>query len=136
MAQRFKGPRRQIRLGSVSCKARRGLAARAAHHGIAFSQYVSDLLAIAVGMPELARELNQATLDFAETTTDAAGIEPPQWGTPRVPLPVYDVICQISATRGINAADFVAEVCDAHIEGRPLPALDAEGEEALLLTTA
>jgi hypothetical protein len=136
MAQRFKGPRRQIRLGSVSCKARRGLAARAAHHGIAFSQYVSDLLAIAVGMPELARELNQATLDFAETAPGADNIEPPQWGTPRVPLPVYDVICQISATRGINAADFVAEVCDAHIEGRPLPAVDTEGEEALLLTTA
>lgn len=136
MAQRWKGPRRQIRLGSVSCKARHGLAKRAAHHGIAFSQYVSDLLAIAVGMPELAREINQATLDIVDTAAEAHNVEPPQWGTPRVPLPVYEVISQISAARGITAADFVAEVCDAHIDGRPLPAVDVDGEEELLLTTA
>lgn len=57
MAQRYKGPRRQIKIGkSLPLSARHEIAARAAHHGIAFSQYVSDLLAIAAGMPELAQE--------------------------------------------------------------------------------
>lgn len=68
MAQRYKGPRRQIKIGkSLPLSARHEIAARAAHHGIAFSQYVSDLLAIAAGMPELARELSQAALAIPRT---------------------------------------------------------------------
>jgi hypothetical protein len=115
-------------MGPMSCRTRSELAARAAHHGIAFSQYVSDILALAVGLPELARELNQATLALTEATTNTRGVEPPVWGTPRVPLPVYNLIREISSARQITAAQFVSEVCDAHVEGRPLPDITIEGE--------
>ena len=135
MAQRSKGPRRQIWIDPLSTVTRRELAVRAAHQGIAFSQYISDVLAFAVGLPEFALALNQTALDVIEIP-HREDIEPPVFGTPRVPLPVYEVISQISAARGITAADFVAEVCDAHIDGRPLPAVDVDGEEELLLTTA
>jgi hypothetical protein len=118
-------------MGPLSGRTRSELAARAAHHGIAFSQYVSDILAFAVGLPELARELNQATLAPTEATPNTCGVEPPVWGTPRVPLPVYNLIREISAARGIKAAQFVCDVCDAHVAGRSLP--DITTEEELLM---
>ncbi len=137
MAQRYKGPRRQIKIGkSLPLSARHEIAARAAHHGIAFSQYVSDLLAIAAGMPELARELSQAALAIPP---DTAQVAPPEWCSPRVPVPVYEAISWASVARGISRPALVAEVCQAHVDARPLPALDTTGthtQEALFLTSA
>ncbi|CPT80424.1 Uncharacterised protein [Mycobacteroides abscessus] len=131
MAQPYKGPRKQVKR-CLDRRVKAGIVARAKQLGMDTSPYIADLLAIHVGLPELARELRQEMLDGmpeieAEEVLDGLV-------TPRFVHDVYDQIHHRAQARRISMAQYVEEVCRAHVDGRDLD--DIAKQEVLLLTSA
>lgn len=107
------------------------LARRATYVGVSVSQYVADLLAIAVGRPDCARKLTEPLTGPCGLGEEAEVKLPAYWST-RVPVEVYDLINAATPDHGRAVADYLADVCHAHAQNQPLPLLSEVGE--LLLT--
>lgn len=133
MAQRYKGRRKQIAIEPhlMTDAVKQVIARRAAQRAMGFSQYVADLLALAVGRPDRALELPQQALD--QMVSDAVEVEPPVNVAPRVDEEVYALIRAACAAGGVSMASYTRAVCEAHAADHELPALPRP-EEVLLLT--
>lgn len=130
MAQRHKGPRKQI-ASLLDPWVRAVMVGLAERHSISVSQYVADLLAAHIGRRDLIRDLQQTAipyLDDLDITVDDERLI-----APRVPVDVYTIIAAAAARRVISMSQYVAEVCEAHSKGREH---QPDQQEVLLLTSA
>ncbi|WP_235215781.1 MULTISPECIES: hypothetical protein [Mycobacterium] len=115
----YKGDRGQV-LAPIAAVVYSDLDERAISHSTSISQLCSDLLAIATGHPELARELPQTALlptppmCASSAPIAAADSEGCRDTKMRVPMPVYNEIrrraVEHSTTAGQAAADLLAIV--------------------------
>lgn len=132
MAQHYKGLRKHIKMSTnAPAHVLQVINNRGVAYGMGASQYMADLLAFAVGRPDLARSLTQETLDYPEEHLPEVPL--PVSMNPRVDLEVYKLIYDACAACGISKADYLLDVCLAHVADEPLPPLPRP-EEALLLT--
>ncbi|MBE5502707.1 Uncharacterised protein [Mycobacteroides abscessus subsp. abscessus] len=131
MAQRHKGPRKQI-ASLLDPRVRAVMVALAERHTLSVSQYIADLLAAHVGRPDLVRDLRQTTIPYLDDLNVV--VDDDRNVGPRVHIDVYQVIAKAAADRGISMSQYVSAVCDAHVAGRELPT--ANQQEVLLLTSA
>ncbi|HYO04742.1 MAG TPA: hypothetical protein VET27_23850 [Mycobacterium sp.] len=132
-----KGARDQV-LAPIAAVVYIELEAQAANHCTSLSQLSADLLAIATGYPELARDVNQAVLLPATPTLSAGGgrvtelhNHPVRPTKLRVPSPVYAVLRACAARHSIAAGSAAADLL-AIATGR-LEAVNHLDQEVLLL---
>ncbi|MDX1893402.1 hypothetical protein [Mycolicibacterium sp. 050158] len=132
-----KGARNQV-LAPIAAVVYTELEAQAADHCTSLSQLSADLLAIATGYPELARDVNQAVLLPATPKPSADGghvtDEHSRASRPtklRVPSPVYAVLRGCAARHSIAAGSAAADLL-AIATGR-LDAVNHLDQEVLLL---
>ncbi|MGD9622325.1 MAG: hypothetical protein AB7G47_20065 [Mycolicibacterium sp.] len=131
MAQHYKGPRKQIKMpADAPASMLQVIANRAAASGTGASQYLADLLAFAVGRPDLARSLTQSAIDYPEQVLP--DVVPAANMNPRVDLEVYELVHAAGVACGISKADYLLDVCMAHVADEPLPPLPIAEEELLL----
>lgn len=102
----------------------RAVHARAGVLGMSISQYLADVLAINVGLPDLVRDLNEhqrLDLDVTAAGQSAGSWRPlPRSGLlqTRPPRPVWEAVRMLAAQDGVTAAQYLANVA-AESVGRP-----------------
>lgn len=119
MARPHKGPRKQIKSEIIDPQVKAQLLSFASYHSLDLSPYVADLMAIHVGMSELAVHLKPQMFEVTPPVTPA---EPDNTIlAPRVPEAVYEEIVRRADACGLRLGPYIAAVCTSHVRGTPLP---------------
>jgi len=133
MAQPSKGDRKQIRV-ALDRPTKAQIICLARSLGLGASDYISDVMAFSVGMPEFVIRLRQEALLYARPPAAIEDAHLPDDGVmgPRFPDPVYTQIRRAAQLRGVPMAHYVAAVMAEHLGDQAIIA----HEQEVLLTSA
>lgn len=119
MARPHKGPRKQIKSEIIDPEVKAKLLSFAGYYSLDLSPYVADLMAIHVGMPELAVHLKPQMFEMQPPVTPD---EPDNTIlAPRVAEAVYKKIVLRADACGLRLGPYIAAVCTSYVRGTALP---------------